>query len=225
MLHADVGTTKPAQLRAICDWKDNSAWVEFQEKYDPLLLRCCACLGLKGDDVDEVRQETWIEVAQRMEKFVYDPQRGTFRGWLWRMCHHKALNFLIRRERESMFHFDERDESVRRRHDSVDVNGYLEACAADGLAADQEGNLALSGLFREAEEIQATVRRHVEPQTWEAFWLFQVMFWTAEETADHLQMSHAAVYKANQRVLKRLQAEGRRRAPGATNRGELRTGG
>ena len=159
MRHADVGTTNPSKLRALEDLRDHLAWVEFQERYEPLLRRCCARLGLPHDSADEVCQETWIEVAKRLGSFVYNPQRGTFRGWLWKVCHHKAMDFLGRRESERTFSWDERDECVSQDPNSVDPGKSVEDRAGGALAGDEEGDSVLTGLFREAEEIQAAVRR------------------------------------------------------------------
>jgi RNA polymerase sigma factor (sigma-70 family) len=211
MPHADVGDTRSSQLRAIRDWRDELAWLEFQKRYEPLLRGCCNRLRLDQDVADEVCQETWIEVAKRMRSFVYDP-RGTFRGWLSVVCHHKAMDFLERMRNEREFSLDERDEFVRLAQGPPDLGDQVEETAEGILADTREGNTALAGLFREAEEIQAVVRQHVEPHTWEAFWLVAVMLWSVDRTARTLQMSHASVSKAKARVIKRLQAEGHRRA-------------
>ena len=63
----------------------------------------------------------------------------------------------------------------------------------------------------QADEIQAAVRLRIQPHTWEAFWLVGVQFWTVEETAKHLEMSNASVFKAKARVIKMLRDEARRR--------------
>lgn len=210
MLHAEVGTTHPSKLRAISDWRNHAAWTEFRNRYDPLLRRCCACLGLNGEAADEVCQETWIEVAKRMRSFVYDP-RGTFRGWLWKVCHHEAMDFLELRRSEQAFPLDERDEYVRLDRHSVGLDESMEEVAAGPLTSFEEATSTLAGLLREAEEIQAAVRRRVEPHTWEAFWLVGIVLWTVDETAQHLRMKNAAVYKAKARVTKMLQDEGRLR--------------
>ena len=105
MPQADVGTTSSSQLRAVGDWGNHPAWIEFQQRYDPLVAGCCARFGLHGADADEVRQETWIAVARRMKTFAYDP-RGSFRGWVWKVCQHEAMNFLKRRKTEQVFCLD-----------------------------------------------------------------------------------------------------------------------
>jgi hypothetical protein len=40
MAHTDFETTDPSQLRALRNWDDPSAWLQFQKSYDPL-VRCC----------------------------------------------------------------------------------------------------------------------------------------------------------------------------------------
>jgi RNA polymerase sigma factor (sigma-70 family) len=208
---ADVGTTNPSKLRAISDWRDHLAWDKFQDRYEPLLRGCCASLRLDQHAADDVCQETWFEVAKRLRTFVNDPQRGTFRGWLWRVCHREALDYLSRRKTEQAFPLDERDERVQLGLNSVEPGESSEDEAGGALAESEEGGAALSGLFREAQEIQAAVRRRVEPHTWEAFWYVGALLWTVDETAQYLQMSHASVYKAKARVATILRAEARRR--------------
>src|SRR6516165_2984029 len=81
MGHVDGGSTSPTLLSEVSDWQDHPAWVSFRERYDPLLRRWCCDYGLDEDSVDEVCQRIWIELADRMRPFHYDPNR-TFRGWL-----------------------------------------------------------------------------------------------------------------------------------------------
>jgi RNA polymerase sigma-70 factor (ECF subfamily) len=195
MPRTDAGSTSVTLLKRAGDWGDHLAWTQLQDRYDPLIRRCCQRLGLAGDFADEVRQNTWIEVAKRMKSFAYDP-RQSFRGWLWTVCRHKAFDLLEQRRRERILALDERDEPW-----ADDVEGGEDKAAYDGL-------------LREAEEIHAIVRRRVEARTWEAFWLVAVRFWPAREVAEQLGMTIAAVYKASQRVLGMLQAEGRRRSSG-----------
>ncbi len=201
MRHDDVGTTRTAELKLVGDWKNEPAWLAFQARYDPHLRRCCERLGLRGEAADDVCQETWLEVAKRMRSFVYDPA-GTFRGWLWKVCYHEAIDYLEQTKLERTFSLDPR-------HASHDGPLMEEApVTAAGSSADQE-DLALAGLFAEAERIQAAVQKRVEPHTWEAFWLVGVALWSVEETARYLNMQHASVYKAKARVAQKLRDEAR----------------
>lgn len=208
MQPVDVGTTNPAQLSSLSDWQNSTAWVDFRERYDPLLRYCCACCRLDHDAANEVCQETWIEVAKRMRSFVYDP-KGTFRGWLWKVCQHKAMDYVERRKRERAFSLDERDEPIGPLEPSMGQEGFEEP-PASSPAVDPPESTSVALLFQQAEQIQTAVRQRVEPRTWEAFWLVGVMLWSVDDAARALQMSHAAVSKAKARVAKKLQAAGRR---------------
>jgi RNA polymerase sigma factor (sigma-70 family) len=216
MPRVDVGSTSRSQLEAIRDWGNQPAWVEFHKRYDPLVRRCLAHLRLDDATTDEVCQEAWVQVANRMRSFVYDPA-GSFRGWLWRVTHHEAMKFLARRAKERMFSLDERDDGALGGQELFDSAASVPEEAGAVCGGDDEGSRALAGLLREAEEIQAAVRQAVKPHTWEAFWLVGVAFWTVDATASHLQISPASVIKAKARVTKMLQREARRRGLDSRN--------
>jgi DNA-directed RNA polymerase specialized sigma24 family protein len=93
----DDGSTSPTLLSEVADWQDHPAWVSFRGRYDPLLRRWCHGYSLDDDSIDEVCQRIWIELADRMRTFRYDPNR-TFRGWLRRVCDSRVIDFLHQRQ-------------------------------------------------------------------------------------------------------------------------------
>jgi len=201
----DVGKTRPSQLRRVVDLKNDVAWTEFQKRYDPLLRCCCAQLPLDDWATEEVCQETWIEVAKRMATFVYDPGRS-FRGCLWRVCQRKGIDYLRGHAADVVLPYEERDEESLRRIVRAGSNlargGVLEPAEDEDIAPD------LSALLRSAEQIQDRVRQSVKPESWDAFWLVAIMFWSLKETAAHLNMQCAAVSAAKNRVERKLKEEG-----------------
>ena len=108
----DDGSTSPTLLSEVSDWQDHPAWVSFRDRYDPLLRRWCRGYGLDDDSIDEVCQRIWIELADRMKTFQYDPNR-TFRGWLRRVCESRVLDFLRQRQAVSLLSLDDRDGEPR----------------------------------------------------------------------------------------------------------------
>src|SRR5271157_4169306 len=104
---AGEGSTNPTLLKKVADWEDHPAWVRFWDAYNPLLGRWCRGYGLDGDSTDEVCERIWIELADRMKTFEYDPNR-TFRGWLRRLCESRVFNFLRQRRDHLLLSFDER---------------------------------------------------------------------------------------------------------------------
>ena len=89
MVQVKVGSTDPELLKRVAALSDNPAWDEFFRRYDPLVLAWCSAYGLDSASVDELRQRVWVELARRMPAYQYDPG-GSFRGWLRRLCHHRA---------------------------------------------------------------------------------------------------------------------------------------
>ncbi len=201
-LDAD-GSTSPSLLSEVSDWQDHSAWVSFRERYDPRLRCWCRGYGLDEDSVDEVCQRIWIELADRMRTFHYDPNR-TFRGWLRRVCESRVVDFLRQRQAVCPLSLDDRDgeveASVHRKSIALD-DGDRGEWAAEGFRLF---------LLDEAGKIQAAVSARVKPWTWEAFWLVAVCDWTVDRTAKTLGMTHSAVYAASERVARMLCDEGKR---------------
>src|SRR3982750_829732 len=50
--------------------------------------------GLQDADAADLMQEVLRSVARNAEKMEYDPNRGTFRGWLYTVTRNKIYNFL-----------------------------------------------------------------------------------------------------------------------------------
>jgi RNA polymerase sigma factor (sigma-70 family) len=202
MRQVDDGSTSPTLLSEVSDWQDHPAWVSFRGRYNPLLRRWCHGYGLDDDSIDEVCQRIWIELADRMRTFHYDPNR-TFRGWLRRVCQSRVLDFLRQRQTVSFLSLDDRDgepEAVTRAA-SIDLG---EDDQLEGAA-----ELLRRFLLAEAEKVHGAVKAKVKPHTWDAFWLVAVCDWTVERTAKALGMTHTAVYAASERVARMLRDEGK----------------
>ena len=197
-------STSPTLLSNVADWQDHPAWVSFRGRYDPLLRRWCRGFGLDDDSIDEVCQRIWIELAERMKTFRYDPN-GTFRGWLRRVCESRVLDFLRQRQAAvRLLGLDGRE--VDREADALGTSTEL----GDTDHGRGDADVLRLALLGEAEKVQAAVRKKVNPRTWDAFWLVAVCDWTVERTANTLGMTHTAVYAARERVARMLRNEGKR---------------
>jgi RNA polymerase sigma factor (sigma-70 family) len=197
------GSTNPKLLSEVADWQNQPAWLSFRSRYDPLLRRWCRGFGLDEDSVDEICQRIWIELADRMRTFRYDPNR-TFRGWLRSVCRSRVLDFLRQRKAVRLLSLDDRD---------AEAVASMSQAAIDPDEVDhsEEGTDLFRGfLLGEAEKAQGVVRGKVKPHTWDAFWLVAVCDWTVERTANALGMTHTAVYAARERVARMLSDEGKR---------------
>ena len=99
MKEADGGKTNATLLERVRNWRDHPAWVEFFHRYDPVLRSWSRRSGFDDDASKELCQRIWIELADRVQRFHYDPSRR-FRGWLREFWRCRALDFIEERNRE-----------------------------------------------------------------------------------------------------------------------------
>ncbi len=198
-MRKDGGTTSPLLLKRVADWADHRAWSDFFKTYDPLIRSWCGAYRLDDGTLDDLCQQIWIELADRILTYRYDPGR-TFRGWLRQFCHSRAVD-LLRKRRIELAHF-----VLDRPADEL-----LPAVDMLDRAADAVSESRRSVLLSQAEQVQHAVKDRVEPRTWQAFWRIAVEGCSFRETALALGMSYAAAYAAHKRVGRMLRAEGKRR--------------
>jgi RNA polymerase sigma factor (sigma-70 family) len=202
MAPGKVGSTDPKLLKRVAALWDNPAWTEFFDRYDPLVRLWCSAYGLDAASADELCQRVWVELARRMPSYQYDPG-GSFRGWLRRLCHHRAID--LYHERRSRSFQPLRDDDLI--DDRSIAGAYL-----DGEPTDDEVAPERLLLLKEAQEAQEEVRRKVKPVRWEVFCRVLVEGEPMSETAAALGLKYATVYAAANHVAKLLREEGRRRS-------------
>lgn len=191
---AEPPVTRVTLLARIKDGRDTDAWREFVQLYGPVVYRFARNRGLQDADAADLMQDVLRSVARNAHRMDYDPQRGTFRGWLYTVTRNKIYNFLSSQR--------------NRPRGSGDTDAYerLDATPArddDGPDADWEKEYQRE-LSARAMEI---VKSEFQPNTWAAFWQTAVEGKAAAEVGEHLNMSPGAVYVAKSRVLARLRDE------------------
>jgi RNA polymerase sigma factor (sigma-70 family) len=199
----DTTRTSPTLLRRTADWRDHDAWREFVARYDPLIQSWCREHRLDDDLAGEVSQLFWIELADKMRSFRYDPSRR-FRGWLRRCFHWRAVDAIRERSRE--------ERVVRSLDHPSCAKAESSLLICEQLAEEDDepahGRLLLLDL---AEQVQAAVRAKVHAQSWQVFWHISIDGWSTRQTAGALKMSYLAANAAHKRVGDRLAEEGDRR--------------
>src|SRR5437868_10770601 len=96
----DSTPTHPSLLLRIRDSGDRQAWAEFVDVYGPLVYGFARRHGLQDADAADLTQEVLHAVAAAVGRLDYDPQRGSFRGWLFTAVRNRLHNALARRRRE-----------------------------------------------------------------------------------------------------------------------------
>jgi RNA polymerase sigma-70 factor (ECF subfamily) len=185
---AEFPPTRVSLLVRLRDPRDGAAWEEFVDLYTPLVYGYLRRQRLQDADAADLSQEVLRAVAGSVGRLDYDPERGTFRGWLFTIVRRKLADW--------------RDALARRQRGSGDTATHelLEELPADNDEADWDAEWE-QRLFRWAAE---QVRRDVAETTWEAFWRTAVDGRPGKQVAAELGLSVAAVYHARGRVLARL---------------------
>jgi RNA polymerase sigma-70 factor (ECF subfamily) len=203
-MNSDESTrTSPTLLRRTADWRDHAAWREFVNRYDPLIQSWCREYRFDDDLSADVSQLFWIELADKMRSFRYDPSRR-FRGWLRRCFHWRAIDAIRERDRKDLVVQSLEDRSW------VDIEDPLVAYEHTDDDEDQLASERLL-LLDLAERVQAAVREKVNAQSWEVFWHVSIDGWTMRQSADAHGMTYVAAHAAHKRVVDRLAKEGERR--------------
>jgi RNA polymerase sigma factor (sigma-70 family) len=185
--------TRSSLLLRLKDPRDERAWSEFVEIYGPLLHRLARKRGLQEADASDLAQEVYGAVGRAIERGDYDPEKGTFRGWLFRIARNLMVNLLIREGRHP-----------RGTGDS-EMGALLEARPAPGpeesALIDSEYKLRLLQWATER------VRCEFSETTWAAFWRAGVEGGRAKDVAEALGMTPGAVYRCKSRVMARIREQ------------------
>ena len=75
--------TRRSLIMRLGDWKDQRSWDEFYRTYWRLIYSVALKAGLREDEAWDVVQETILTIAKQSLKGSYDPERGSFKMWLW----------------------------------------------------------------------------------------------------------------------------------------------
>src|SRR5437588_470903 len=86
--------TRPSLLVRLRDTADHEAWRQLVELYAPLVYRFLRRRNLQDADAADLTQEVLRGVAGAIDRFEYDPGRGSFRGWLFTVARNKLHTFL-----------------------------------------------------------------------------------------------------------------------------------
>ena len=204
--------TRPSLLARLRNRDDsrswNRGWEEFFKLYHPLIFRYALNWGLSERDAEDVVQEVVIGVATGLPQFQYDPRRGKFKTWLFRVARNKVVDHLRRKTR--------RETVVLPQAGGFAVDGSPEVEVADEqtVAPDQEFELAWArNLMRAALE---HVKERAKPMTVRLY-LHQMEGHSVQETVRYFrdsQVTPDAVYLAKHRIQKMLDETVRRLSEG-----------
>jgi len=162
------------------------AWSEFRQKYVPVIAGFAHKLGARPQDVDDVIQDVFLGFFSVSPKFVYDPSKGRFRGYL------KTLTLNAIRAR---FGREARINTVPLT-ELADDSEPLETTWQETWR-HQQLRMALESIRSSSAE---------DSQTYQAFELYVLRDEPAAEVARKLGISIDSVYQAKHRITAALKS-------------------
>ena len=92
--------TRPSLLLRLRDAGDEAAWSQFVTVYTPLIFAFCRGRGRSETDAGDVSQNVLKAVAGAIPRFDYNPERSSFRNWLFTVVRSKLNNFIVAQARQ-----------------------------------------------------------------------------------------------------------------------------
>jgi RNA polymerase sigma-70 factor (ECF subfamily) len=160
------------------------AWSEFRQRYAPVIAGFARKLAVRPQDVDDVIQDVFLGFFAVSPRFVYDPSKGRFRGYLKTV----TLNSIRARF--------ERDARIN----TVPISEVSDN--ADPVEHTWEQSWREQLLRRALQQVRDESSAH--PKTFEAFDRYVLKNEPAADVAESLEVSVDVVYQAKHRISEAL---------------------
>ncbi len=177
--------TRQTLLIKIKDLHDRQAWNEFVELYTPLIFGFLKNRGLVEDDALDVSQEVMRSIYRSIESFHYDPNRGTFRSWLFTVTRRRLMDFFQKQARRPKL-----------RGGETAANLILEV-----PDAREERDWVVEYKQQMFQWAAKQVRDKFSENVWMAFWKTAIEEKDPSQVGGELGMTRGAVYAAKARVI------------------------
>ena len=185
--------TRMTLLSRLRDWDDRESWQEFFDMYWRLIYTTATRSGLSDAEAQDVVQEVLVGASKSMPKFKYDPEAGSFKGWLVCITKRKIAN------------------QFKKRAPWESQPAGEEGTAPEDLPAPEED--LIDRLFEDEWKrglVVAAMRRvkaKVKLRHFQIFDLYVVQQRSVSEVSTLLKVSAPEVYLARHRIAKRLKKE------------------
>lgn len=190
----DTIPTRASLLLRLKDQGDQASWKTFFDTYWGLIYQSAIKAGLRDAEAQDVVQDTVLAVLRQIPGFDYNPQIGSFKGWLLRLTKWKISDQFRKRSGALPLPDISVDEERRAFCAAVSESQF------DRIWDDEwEKNL----LEAATERVKALVNlKH-----YQVFDLCVLRGWAVPRVATTLNLSMAGVYMIKHRVAKLLRME------------------
>ncbi|MBR5185999.1 MAG: sigma-70 family RNA polymerase sigma factor [Akkermansia sp.] len=189
--------TRRSLIARLHDWQDQRSWDEFYRTYWRLIYAVATQAGLRDDEAWDTVQETILTIAKQSRNGGYDPQKGSFKKWLWHITRWRIKDRLKGRPLESAPpRGDDDTEMIPDVGDLPDVNGESFESIWE---REWQRNLIKAATER--------VKMQVNPKQFQIFDYYVLRGMSTLEVRRKLGVSLTQIYLARHRVSSLLKKE------------------
>jgi len=175
---------------------NGESWEVFFDTYGDLIFNVARRAGLSEADAQDIVQETIVKVHKSLDRFQYDRNRGSFKGWLHSVTRSRLAEHFKKQQKRLPLNQPFNDTTDEPTADISDPKGLeLERIWDE----EWQKNLIHSSLTR--------TKRIVSPKQFQIFKCYCIDEWTVTEICKALNVNSAQVYMAKQRVGKLFKQE------------------
>jgi RNA polymerase sigma-70 factor (ECF subfamily) len=180
--------TSATLLERLCDRADDSAWRRLVDLYTPLVRAWLARQLPQEADLDDLAQQVFTVVVEKLPAFRHNGHAGAFRAWLRTICANRLRMFWRSRQAPGP---DPEPALLQLEDPTSELSKQW----------DREHD---EYVFRRALEL---IEPEFKPATWQAFRRLALDNAAAAVVAAELGLTVNAVFIAKSRVLRRLREE------------------
>ena len=192
--------TRATLIGRLKNLQDQTSWEQFFETYWKLIYCFARKAGLTDAEAQDVVQETMFAIVKHMPTFTYDPNRGSFKGWLLNMARWRIIDQIRKRRPLSDKHHLRSNHSTSTGTDTVDA---IPDPAGQSLDQYWETEWQTNLL----ESAMNNVKRRLDPEKYQLFDCYVNKEWAPEKVATTFGVSVNQVYQAKHRITEMVKAE------------------
>ncbi len=190
--------TRVTLLQRVHQWDDAASWNEFYRLYHQLIYGLARRSGLAHADAEDVTQDVFKRVAETIQTFESDPNRGTFRGWLMNLTRWRITDKFRSQPKGQASPSPTRDDTSTR---TSTINRLPDE------ANQQDADWELEWQRHLLDAACERLARRTKARHFQAFDLYVRQRRPVLQVARELNLNVATVYLVGHRLTKELKAE------------------
>jgi RNA polymerase sigma-70 factor (ECF subfamily) len=167
---------------------NGESWEVFFNTYWELIFSVARRAGLSEADSQDIVQETILKVHKSLDRFQYNRERGSFKGWLRTITRSRLTEHFKKQQRQP--------QTQQPREDEDDPLANL----ADPQGPELERIWSEEWSRSLIQRSLAFLKQQVSLKQYQIFKCHCIDEWTVKEVCDALNVNAAQVYMAKQRV-------------------------